>query len=162
VSAQPEDIFEITIRRMASADLDDVLDIEYDSYSMPWGEATFRGLLRRSDAELLVAEAAGMLIGYAACWFVVDQGELGNVAVARAWRHRGIGARLVAAAIARAATRGVRELFLEVRPSNVTAQRLYERFGFEPVGRRRNYYVAPSEDAIVMRRLIQSPQSGDD
>jgi [ribosomal protein S18]-alanine N-acetyltransferase len=162
VSAQPEDIFEITIRRMASSDLDDVLDIEYDSYSMPWGEATFRGLLRRSDAELLVAEAAGMLIGYAACWFVVDQGELGNVAVARGWRHRGIGARLVSAAIARAAKRGVRELFLEVRPSNPTAQRLYERFGFEPVGRRRNYYVAPSEDAIVMRRLIQSRQSGDE
>lgn len=155
MSAQREDLAEITIRGMRSIDLSDVMDIEFDSYSMPWGEATFRGLLRRVDADLLVAESAGTLVGYAAAWFVVDQGELGNVAVARSWRRRGIGARLVDAVIARAAERGVRELFLEVRPSNVTAQRLYERFGFEPVGRRRNYYVAPSEDAIVMRRLIE-------
>jgi ribosomal-protein-alanine acetyltransferase len=154
VSAQREEVFEITIRRMRGSDLDAVLDIEFDSYSMPWGEATFRGLLRRADAELFVAELSGVLIGYAACWFVVDQGELGNVAVAKAWRRRGIGARLISAAVARAASRGVRELFLEVRPSNLTAQRLYERLGFEPVGRRRNYYVAPSEDAIVMRRMI--------
>jgi ribosomal-protein-alanine N-acetyltransferase len=154
VSAQREDLAEITIRSMRSIDLSDVMDIEFDSYSMPWGEATFRGLLRRVDADLLVAESAGTLVGYAAAWFVVDQGELGNVAVARDWRKRGIGARLVDAVIARAAERGVREVFLEVRPSNLTAQRLYERFGFQAVGRRRNYYVAPSEDAIVMRRVI--------
>ncbi|MGH7505710.1 MAG: ribosomal protein S18-alanine N-acetyltransferase [Longimicrobiales bacterium] len=145
---------EVTIRRMTSADLTAVMDIEFASYTMPWGEATFRGLLRRTDAELLVAETEGGLVGYAACWFVVDQGELGNVAVAVTWRRRGVGARLVAAVLARAAERGVRELFLEVRPSNAGAQRLYQRFGFEVVGRRRNYYIEPAEDAIVMRRLI--------
>jgi ribosomal-protein-alanine N-acetyltransferase len=60
----------------------------------------------------------------------------------------------VAAVLARTAERGIRELFLEVRPSNPGAQRLYARFGFEVVGRRRHYYVDPAEDAIVMRRLI--------
>lgn len=154
MSAQREDLAEITIRSMRSIDLSDVMDIEFDSYSMPWGEATFRGLLRRVDADLLVAESAGTLVGYAACWFVVDQGELGNVAVASDWRRRGVGARLVHAVLDRAAARGAREVFLEVRPSNTTAQRLYLRFGFEPVGRRRNYYVAPAEDAIVMRRVV--------
>lgn len=154
MSAQREELAEITIRNMRSIDLSEVMDIEFDSYSMPWGEATFRGLLRRVDADLLVAESADTLVGYAACWFVVDQGELGNVAVARDWRRRGVGARLVDACIARAGERGARELFLEVRPSNITAQRLYLRFGFEAVGRRRNYYVAPAEDAIVMRRII--------
>jgi ribosomal-protein-alanine N-acetyltransferase len=161
MSAQREDLAEVTIRRMTAADLSDVLDVEFDSYSMPWGEATFRGLLRRTDAELIVAEANGVLVGYAACWFVIDQGELGNVAVARDWRCRGIGARLVDCVLERATARGARELFLEVRPSNTTAQRLYERFGFENVGRRRNYYISPTEDAIVMRRVLADPNENE-
>jgi ribosomal-protein-alanine N-acetyltransferase len=151
VQAMPD---EIAIRRMRMADLAAVMDIELASYTMPWSEATFRGLLRRRDADLLVAEASGRLVGYAACWFVMDQGELGNVAVTGPWRRRGVGARLIAAVLARTADRGIRELFLEVRPSNPGAQRLYARFGFEVVGRRRHYYVDPPEDAIVMRRLI--------
>jgi [ribosomal protein S18]-alanine N-acetyltransferase len=142
------------IRPMRLTDLDDVLAIEAASYTMPWSEATFRNLLRRRDADLVVAEYDGAVAGYAASWYVLDQAELGNVAVAAPWRGRGIGAQLVTAALAHAAQRGVREIFLEVRPSNPTAQRLYERFGFRQVGRRANYYSRPSEDAIVMRRPI--------
>lgn len=151
---------EIHIRPMRSQDLIAVLEIERGSYSMAWSEATFRGLLRRADAEMIVAEAAGVLVGYAATWFVVDQGELGNVAVAAEWRRRGVGALLVDAVIARAARRGAREIFLEVRPSNAVAQRLYVRFGFREVGRRRNYYAEPTEDALVMRRAVSAEDAG--
>jgi ribosomal-protein-alanine N-acetyltransferase len=145
---------DVRLRDMASADIERVVDIEYASYTMPWSEATFRGLLRRRDADMICADAGGRVIGYAAFWSVVDQGELGNVAVCAEWRGYGVGRRLVEEVMLRAARRGVREIFLEVRPSNAVARRLYDELGFRPVGRRRNYYQAPVEDAIVLRRTV--------
>lgn len=149
------DMADIRLRDMQPVDLPVVVEIERASYSVPWSEATFRGLLRRRDAELVVAVAGEQVIGYACFWCVVDQGELGNVAVSRAWRGRGLGARLLTEILLRAGRRSVREVFLEVRPSNTTARRLYERFGFVPVGRRRNYYQEPAEDALVLRRPVE-------
>jgi [ribosomal protein S18]-alanine N-acetyltransferase len=145
----------VHLRDMTAADIPAVAAIERASYTMPWSDATFRGLLRRRDAEMVSAEAGGHVIGYAAFWCVVDQGELGNVAVSADWRGYGLGERLVEEILRRAALRGVREVFLEVRPSNTVARNLYERLGFRPVGRRRNYYQAPVEDAIVLRYLVQ-------
>jgi [ribosomal protein S18]-alanine N-acetyltransferase len=163
LSATLRDRPEIALRDMTAADLAAVVAIERASYSVPWSEATFRGLLRRRDAEVVVAWAAEHVAGYAAFWCVVDQGELGNVAVAQAWRGQGLGARLVDEVIRRAARRGIRELFLEVRPSNHVARRLYERFGFAPAGRRRNYYQQPVEDALVLRRpLVPGPNRSDE
>jgi [ribosomal protein S18]-alanine N-acetyltransferase len=145
---------DLLIRRMRPSDLPRVMEIELVCFTMPWSEATFRGLLRRTDADLLIAEQGGDIAGYAAFWAVLDQGELGNVSVAPGWRRRGIGQKLVNAVLTRAADRGVREVFLEVRVSNVGAQKLYHRYGFEEVGRRRNYYLEPVEDALVMRREL--------
>lgn len=145
----------IELRDMIPADVPVVAALERAAYTMPWSEATFRGLLRRRDAEMVTAHVDGVVIGYAAFWCVVDQGELGNISVSADWRGHGIGARLVEEVLHRAARRGVREVFLEVRPSNTVARRLYERLRFRPVGRRRNYYQAPVEDAIVLRHLVQ-------
>jgi ribosomal-protein-alanine N-acetyltransferase len=152
---------EIRIRRMGEADLSDVLRIERASFAVPWTPATFAGLLRRADAHLLVAEAEPLrgvlsLVGYAAVWVVVDQAELGDIAVDPEWRRRGIGQRLLDAVLALMRQQGVRELFLEVRASNVDAQRLYQRNGFTEVGRRQNYYSRPREDALVLRRQMEA------
>jgi ribosomal-protein-alanine N-acetyltransferase len=144
----------VEIRPMAE-DLSRIVEIENESYSVPWSPATFRGLLRRRDADTVVAIADGMIVGYAAFWCVLDQGELGNVAVTTAWRGRGIAGLLIEEVLRRADRRGVREVFLEVRPTNATARQLYERFGFVQVGRRRNYYQRPVEDALVMRRPVR-------
>ncbi|CAN5674168.1 ribosomal protein S18-alanine N-acetyltransferase [soil metagenome] len=144
----------VVLRNMTTNDVPAIVEIERESYSVPWSESTFRGLLRRRDAELVVAALDEQVVGYAAFWCVVDQGELGNVAVTAAARRRGVGERLVGEVIRRAAGRGVREVFLEVRPSNAGARRLYDRFGFVPVGRRRNYYQEPVEDALVLRRPV--------
>lgn len=141
----------LELRAMRFSDIADVMEIELRSYTMPWTEPTFRSLLRRPDAELLVAAVDGVLVGYAVSWYVLDQGELGNVAVAPNWRNRGVGRRLVCEVLGHAHQRGVREVFLEVRPSNQVARQLYERLGFQEVGRRRNYYMNPREDAVVMR-----------
>ena len=149
----------VTIRKMRSMDLPRVMQIEQTTFTMPWSETTFRGLLRRTDSDLYVAELQGVLVGYTVFWAVTDQGELGNVAVAKAYQGRGIGRKLVEAVLARAAERGVREIFLEVRKSNAGAQSLYRHFGFIEIGKRRNYYLEPAEDALVMR--LDLPAGGE-
>lgn len=142
---------ELTIRPMRSFDLPRVMQIELATFSMPWSESTFRGLLRRTDSDLFVADIGDEVAGYSVFWAVTDQGELGNVAVSQQFRGRGIGRKLVERVLARAAERGVREVFLEVRKSNESAQAMYRMFGFYEVGRRKNYYLEPAEDALVMR-----------
>jgi len=146
----------ITFRNMRLPDLPRVMEIELQCFTMPWSEATFRGLLRRSDADLFVAEIDHKVVGYSVFWCVLDQGELGNVSVAPGWRRQGIGEGLVRTVLDRAHERGVREVFLEVRVSNTGAQRLYESYGFAEIGRRRNYYMEPVEDALVMKRDMET------
>jgi [ribosomal protein S18]-alanine N-acetyltransferase len=90
------------------------------------------------------------VLGYAVLWCVLDQGELANIAVRPELRGRGLGARLLDEVVAACRRRGVTKLYLEVRDSNDAALRLYERFGFREVGRRRSYYQEPREDARVM------------
>ncbi|HSU13024.1 ribosomal protein S18-alanine N-acetyltransferase [Longimicrobium sp.] len=142
------------IRPMHSADLPRVLEIEIACFSTPWKDATFRGLMRRTDTDLYVAELEDRIVGYAACWTVIDQSELGNVAVAPEARGQGIGGALVEMVIERVKERGARELFLEVRESNLGAQSIYRVRGFTVVGRRRSYYAQPTEDALVMRLRV--------
>lgn len=147
----------VRIRPLRADDLRRVLEIERASFSVPWRQSTFDGLLRRPDTDLLAAERAGALVGYAVCWTVVDQAELGNVAVAPEARGTGVAAALLAAMADRLADRGARECFLEVRVSNHAAQRLYGRQGFDVVGERRGYYTAPVENALVMRCTLPRP-----
>ncbi|HET6229592.1 MAG TPA: ribosomal protein S18-alanine N-acetyltransferase [Longimicrobiaceae bacterium] len=141
----------VSIRAFRDTDMPRVLAIERASFSTPWKESTFRSLLMRTDTDLFVAERGGVPVGYAACWTVVDQAELGNVAVAPEARGLGIGGALVDHAIRCARSRGAREVFLEVRESNVSAQSVYLAKGFQVLGRRRRYYTLPTEDALVMR-----------
>lgn len=142
------------IRPLTVDDLERVLEIENAAFSTPWKEATFRGLLRRADTDLIAAVRGERIVGYAVAWTVVDQAELGNVAVADEARGAGIGRALVEAIVARVWKRGAGECFLEVRESNGVAQSLYRSMGFEVVGRRRAYYAQPVEDALVMRLRI--------
>ncbi|MEX2569770.1 MAG: ribosomal protein S18-alanine N-acetyltransferase [Gemmatimonadota bacterium] len=143
---------DLVVRSLSVADLPKVMPIERDSFSMPWRETTFQGLLGRDDSELLGAMREEDLVGYAVCWWVGSQAELGNVAVRPSERGQGTGRRLIEEVLVRLLNRGVRECFLEVRESNDTARSLYEQCGFSVVGRRRNYYARPSEDALVMRK----------
>jgi [ribosomal protein S18]-alanine N-acetyltransferase len=145
---------DLELRPLTTGDLTAILAIERESFSTPWRETTFRGLMLRRDSNLIGAIREDRLIGYAVCWTVGDQAELGNVAVAPHERSRGTGRRLVEAIIEIVKQRGARECFLEVRESNLHARALYEQCEFELVGRRRNYYAKPTEDAFVMRRNL--------
>ncbi|MCG8469696.1 MAG: ribosomal protein S18-alanine N-acetyltransferase [Gemmatimonadetes bacterium] len=153
--AKREPLYEARIRAMHSEDLDAVMAIEHASFPSPWSATTLSNLLARENACLLAAvDGTDRVLGYAAVWFAGGNGELGSLAVAPSERREGLGGLLLTAVLDEARARGITHLFLEVRQSNWTAQRLYQRRGFEAVGRRRNYYKKPVEDAIVMRRLL--------
>lgn len=145
------------IRPMRPEDLTSVMEIERVAYSTPWPESSFRGLLTRTDTYLIVAEieepkgGGPQIVGYAASWAVLGQGELGNIAVKPQWQHKGVGRRLLESVVEAMREIRVTELFLEVRVTNLIAQRLYQSFGFRPIGIRQAYYSKPTEDAIVMR-----------
>jgi [ribosomal protein S18]-alanine N-acetyltransferase len=143
-----------SIRPLREGDLPRVLEIERASFSTPWSAGTFRSLMKRADTDLYAAEVDGKVLGYAVVWTVVEQSELGNVAVHADARGQGVGGALVDAVLKRVRVRGAAECFLEVRESNEGAQAIYRRRGFEVVGRRRGYYASPTEDALVMRRPI--------
>ena len=152
------------IRPAEEGDLDAIVAIERTSFSDPWPRGAFLSLIRRDDAHVLVAvpdapgpAGAPPLLGYAIAWFIVGEGEVGNVAVHPDARGLGIGARLLDEALAEARRREAEVVFLEVRESNDAARRLYESRGFVEVGRRRRYYRRPDEDALVMRWDRGSP-----
>ncbi len=146
----------LKLRRMRPDDLPWVMRIENRAFRVPWTERTFRSLLRQPNASLLVAELGDRLAGYAALWFVADEAELGDLAVHPDFRRVGVGAALVGRVLEEARARSVRAIYLEVRTSNRAARRLYERTGFEVISVRPRYYTQPVEDAIVMRRCIES------
>jgi len=141
----------LTVRSMRPADLSEVMLIERRSFSAPWEESTFRGLMRRPSTALLVAEFDDRVAGYSVTWFTSDGAELGNMAVLPELRGRGIGALLLRESVTLTAGRGARSIHLEVRRSNEEARRLYEKAGFHVAGVRKEYYAQPVEDAIVMR-----------
>jgi len=108
---------------------------------------------------MYLAENGGSALGYIIGRAAVDQGEILNLGVTLGARRRGIGTALVRHLLADFARRGVVSAFLEVRESNVPAQKLYESFGFAAVGRRPRYYQRPMEDAVVLRAAISADAS---
>ena len=141
----------IVLRRARDADLDAVLAIEHASFGDPWNRSAFVDLVDDPRVAFLIADVGGAVRGYVVAWFVLDEGEIGNLAVARDARRRGIGALLLDGAIAAVRDADVDTLYLEVRDSNVAARALYASRGFVEVGRRREYYRKPKEDALVLR-----------
>lgn len=158
---------DVRIEPMGHADLDAVLEIERASFPTPWSRQAFIHELERNRvASLWVAraerpgEAAGAaaVVGYLCLWAVADEIHVTNLAVDPAWRGEGIGRLLLGTLLVRHRAGGARRAFLEVRPDNVEARRLYEGLGFHQVGRRRGYYVDTGEDALLLEaRLDEAP-----
>ncbi len=140
----------IQIREMQWDDLDQVMEIENACFSVPWTETGFFTFLLRDDALFLVAEDGEDIYGYCGIVMVMDEGDITNVAVAASMRNQGIGKMLLNKLFEETKNRGVNKIFLEVRESNESAIHLYEKMGFVVTGRRKNYYQAPGEDAILM------------
>jgi [ribosomal protein S18]-alanine N-acetyltransferase len=141
----------LRIEPMTVADIREVHEIERASFPVPWPDYAFRQEIEANRlARYLVVRAGGEAIAYAGVWLMVDEAHVTTFAVLPAWRRRGVGARLLLELMEMAVQIGARVATLEVRLSNVAARRLYQRFGFRPVGLRPRYYSDNGEDALIM------------
>ena len=138
-------------------DVPTVVEIERAAFSDPWSDTTFRDLLTLRHAIFLVAveDVRQMVCGYVIAAVVAGEAEILNLAVASDTRGRGLGGRLLDAALGIVHERGAQDVFLEVRESNVSALALYSSRGFSALTRRVKYYRNPVEDALVLRRAIE-------
>jgi ribosomal-protein-alanine N-acetyltransferase len=143
----------VDLRRLEPDDLVAVEQIERESYPTPWSRAMLDAELRKPSSLALGAFAeGGVLVGYAFVSRYVDAWHVMNVAVAHAYRRRGIAVALLERLFDVTATDPRRGYTLEVRVSNTGAIALYERLGFEARGVRRGYYTDNREDALIMWR----------
>ena len=141
---------------MLPDDLDAVLAIELKSFSTPWTDTMFLSEMRQGPgSQLLVArleKRPTTVAGYIGYRAVLDEMHVMIIAVAPAWRRRGIAQHMLSQAMEQARQADCGRATLEVRASNVGAQQLYYRLGFAPVGVRPGYYTRPSEDALILWR----------
>ncbi|RJX73461.1 ribosomal protein S18-alanine N-acetyltransferase [Pseudomonas sp. LS-2] len=140
----------VTFRRMTEADLDAVLKIEYAAFSHPWTRGIFLDGLKSYEIWLMFE--GDQQVGHGVINVIIDEAHLLNITVKPESQGRGLGLLLLDRLMKRAYELNGRECFLELRASNRSAYRLYERYGFNEVGRRRDYYpaVGGREDALVM------------
>ncbi|MCT4784663.1 MULTISPECIES: ribosomal protein S18-alanine N-acetyltransferase [Exiguobacterium] len=141
---------DITIRRMTWLDVEEVTAVEEASFAIPWTKEAFMNeMLRNEQAIYFVAVHDRRVIGFAGVWKIVDEGHITNIAVLPEYRGQGVGNQLLHALVTYARAQSLAALTLEVRVSNVGAQKLYEQFGFECAGRRKRYYQDNNEDALI-------------
>ena len=141
----------IAIAPMTVADLDAVHDIEKRSFRTPWPSHAYKTELETNRlAHYVVARADGEVVGYGGMWVMVDEAHITTFAVAPERRRERIGERLLLELMDLAQELRAREATLEVRLSNLPARRLYEKYGFRPVGLRPRYYSDDNEDALIM------------
>jgi len=144
----------VSIEPMRLEHLPHVHAIEQASFSAPWPANAYRSELETNRlASYLVARIDGEIVAYGGMWLMVDEAHITTFAVHPAWRRQRIGERLLLAFLDVAAARQAREATLEVRLSNISARRLYEKYGFRPVGLRPRYYSDDHEDALIMTTL---------
>jgi len=141
----------VRLLAMRRRHLRSVLRIESKVYPVPWSMSLFLSeLALRSTRAYYVAFVGRQVVGYAGLMMTLDDGHVTTIAVDPAWHRHKIGTRLLLALAREARRRGATSLTLEVRLGNKPAQTLYRRFGFRPVGVRKNYYAETREDALVM------------
>lgn len=140
-----------TIRNMTAQDIDSIFEIEKQAYPFPWSKSLFEQAVQ-STKYCVVLELNNKIAGYGIISFVVGEAELLNLCIAPALQGKGLANKLLTHLLEYAANIDNHEMFLEVRVSNTAAIHLYDKIGFNEIGRRKNYYptVGGKEDAILM------------
>jgi [ribosomal protein S18]-alanine N-acetyltransferase len=142
---------------MVAGDIDEVFALETSVYPHPWSRGNFVDSLTSGYNGWTLRDDAGTLVGYFLLMTAVDEAHLLNVAVAAPRQREGLGLYLLDKIVCCARGLGMESILLEVRPSNLRALKVYERYGYTEIGRRKNYYPAHNgqrEDAIVMRFIL--------
>lgn len=144
----------IQMRDMCSADVAQVLDIEERCFVTPWSRMSFQKELANPHAQCAVATSKDRVVGYSVVWVIADEVQILNLAVSPHAQRRGIGSQLLDRIVSNARARSARSIFLEVRASSIPAIRLYETWGFRPVGKRKRYYQTEGTDALLMAKYL--------
>ncbi len=147
----------VYIRKMEIEDVEQVMEVEKNSFSTPWSEEAFSlEITKNILAKYLVAELEGKIVGYGGLWLIVDEGHITNIAVDTKYRNKGIGSLLLEGLIDICQKWNSKAMTLEVRKSNEEAKSLYRKYGFKEYGIRPGYYSDDNEDAIIMWKKIES------
>lgn len=139
-----------TIREMTAADVQAVSEVEHDVFTTAWSPEMFAQEMTNPLTTYLLVCMDEEVIGFAGFWLVVDEAQVTNIAIKQDWQSRGYGRVLVNKLMQTAKAKGALSISLEVRPSNKTARKLYEKLGFAEVGIRPGYYQDNGENAILM------------
>lgn len=143
------------VRSASKRDIEALRAVELESQPSPWSEIVFERELEVPHSSFWVVEEGATLQGFLVFWVVYDEVHILNIAVHPRARRRGIAAGLLEHLVDHARRLKMTVISLEVRVSNIAAQRLYERFGFRQIGRRKGYYVDNGEDALVLAAIIE-------
>lgn len=148
------------IRPMRESDVDAVMSIESRAYPYPWTAGIFQDCMRVGYGCWVMVTDGGVR-GYAVLSVAAGEAHLLNICVCPDWQGRGLGRKLLSHVLRQAERLGAGQIFLEVRPSNHAALRLYREMAFSEIGRRKGYYPAAGgrEDALVLARILGLPQA---
>jgi len=137
------------IRNARIKDAPEIAGIEKECFSSPWSEESVLNEIRSDDSVFLIAKFNKDLVGYISAKKILGEVYVNNLAVKKAFRRNGIGTVLLNSLISFSESENCSLITLEVRVSNSAARKLYESFGFRPLGERKNFYTLPVEDAVI-------------
>lgn len=140
----------LTIDKMTYEDIADLLKLEQECFSVPWSEESFLYGLADDSALFLVAKMGDEVAGYIGSQNIVGEVYIDNICTTPKYRKQGIATALLDEVISYSKKCEAEFITLEVRESNTPAISLYEKFGFDKVGLRKNYYTKPTENALIM------------
>ena len=147
----------ITIEKMQKKYIDDVYEIDKASVPIPWSKTSIEEEMNNILAKFIVAKDDDKVIGFAMCWFIMDECHIGNIAVLPSYRKQGVATMLLNNLLEDCSEHGTTNLLLEVRVSNLHAQNLYKKLGFQELIIRKQYYKnndGTYEDAIIMNKEL--------
>lgn len=142
----------MNIEKVSMDDINEMLKIEKKSFASHWSKQTFIDEFSAENGHYIEMKDNKKICGYTGFRHVLDEGHITTLAVHPKYRKKGIGTKLIEQLLVDAKERGLKKLFLEVRQSNVPAQKIYKKLGFKVIDRRREYYQHPVEDALVMQK----------
>jgi [ribosomal protein S18]-alanine N-acetyltransferase len=146
----------VRFRPMTIADLDELMTIEQSAYPFPWSRGFFLQELQVACARSILAEVDGAIVGYVLYWLLPGTVDIHNLATHVKYRRRGVARLLLKRVLNHAREQSINRVILEVRTSNVPAQKLYESIGFVITGLRKGYYSDNGEDALAMTLELDS------
>ena len=144
----------IIVRIMTKEDIDQVVNIEEESFALPWSVKGFEESLELKFSKFFVALIGDRIVGYVGTYYIGDEIDITNIAVSSAFRRKGIAGKLMEAVFAYGHEIMASGINLEVRISNTSARALYAKYDFEELGVRKKFYSKPTEDGLIMRKNL--------